>query len=186
MKPAPRWALPSVRPHEDHVFDRRQVQAPRGVEPSRTNRPSPRAPSGPRRRGRKAEGEEKTHVPPPLCGPQGARTRAPRARSKSAAREPAVLAPGAHPVPYRTRKLSPWAPRVLRPQGRGRVGRRRLARGALRADRAERTGGAPRGAPLAFGGLRTSWVFWAALMLLPVSGTLRIELCPPCCCPLGR
>ena len=137
MKPAPRWALPSVRPHEDHVFDRRQVQAPRGVEPSRTNRPSPRAPKraeAPRAEDRKRREEAR---PSAAVRPPGRPKRAPRARSKSAAREPAVLAPGAHPVPYRTRKLSPWAPRVLRPQGRGRVGRRRLARGAWRADRAE-------------------------------------------------
>ena len=155
MKPAPRWALPSVRPHEDHVFDRRQVQAPRGVEPSRTNRPSPRAPKraeAPRAEDRKRREEAR---PSAAVRPPGRPKRAPRARSKSAAREPAVLAPGAHPVPYRTRKLSPWAPRVLRPQGRGRVGRRRLARGAWRAGRAEtHRRGPARGPSRVWGGLR--------------------------------
>ena len=36
----------------------------------------------------------------------------------------AILAVGVHPVPYRTRKLSPHAPMVLQGQPCGRVGRR--------------------------------------------------------------
>ena len=42
----------------------------------------------------------------------------------SLARELAILAVGVHPVPYRTRKLSPHAPIVLQGQPCGRVGRR--------------------------------------------------------------
>src|SRR5688572_107570 len=38
----------------------------------------------------------------------------------------ATRAQGPHPFPSRTRPLSPAAPMVLRPRGRGRVGRRRL------------------------------------------------------------
>jgi hypothetical protein len=38
---------------------------------------------------------------------------------------PATLPEGSHPFPYRTRKLSPPGPMVLRGQLRGRVGRRR-------------------------------------------------------------
>src|SRR5829696_6383727 len=37
----------------------------------------------------------------------------------------ATRAQGPHPFPSRTRPLSPAAPMVLRPRGRGRVGRRR-------------------------------------------------------------
>src|SRR5688572_1044807 len=37
----------------------------------------------------------------------------------------ATRAQGPHPFPFRTRPLSPAAPMVLRPRGRGRVGRRR-------------------------------------------------------------
>src|ERR1700677_105379 len=39
----------------------------------------------------------------------------------------AVIAKGKRPVPFRTRKLSPSAPMVLRGGPRGRVGRRRTA-----------------------------------------------------------
>ena len=41
MKPAPRWALPSVRPLLDQEVDRAQVQARRRAQPSATNRPRP-------------------------------------------------------------------------------------------------------------------------------------------------
>src|SRR5215203_1024485 len=37
----------------------------------------------------------------------------------------ATRAQGPHPFPFRTRALRPAAPMVLRPRGRGRVGRRR-------------------------------------------------------------
>src|SRR5207302_8365024 len=50
----------------------------------------------------------------PRCG------RAPHLHSVSVA-----IAKGKHPVPFRTRKLSPSAPMVLRGGPRGRVGRRR-------------------------------------------------------------
>src|SRR5678815_440352 len=44
----------------------------------------------------------------------------------------ATRAQGPHPFPFRTRALRPAAPMVLRPRGRGRVGRRRhLLRGVI-------------------------------------------------------
>ena len=46
-----------------------------------------------------------------LCGPQGA---AGTTRRQNAPRRPAAMAGEAHPVPSRTRKLSPRAPIVLR------------------------------------------------------------------------
>lgn len=72
MKPAPRWALPSVRPLVDHELDRRQVQAPRGAQPSRTNRPSPRAPQ------EGGAGRQEASEPTPL-----ARCAAPRAPGRA-------------------------------------------------------------------------------------------------------
>ena len=51
----------------------------------------------------------------------------------------ATRAQGPHPFPFRTRALRPAAPMVLRPRGRGRVGRRRHPfhqRGGIRKDAA--------------------------------------------------
>ena len=89
--------------------DRPQVEAPRGVQPSGTNRPSssssiPR--SGPYRRGLATVA---------LCGPEGA-AEPPRGNAPSWS---AAMAGEAHPVPSRTRKLSPRAPMVLRSQSVG-------------------------------------------------------------------
>src|SRR5664279_3946917 len=58
-------------------------------------------------------------VDPPRCR----FTDPPRCRSTRTTL--ATRAQGPHPFPSRTRSLSPAAPMVLRPRGRGRVGRRR-------------------------------------------------------------
>ena len=79
------------------------MEAPRGVEPSGTNRPSssfaifPEDPSG----------------AVTLCGPEGTATR-PARQQQNAPWRPAAMAGEAHPDPSRTRKLSPRAPMVLR------------------------------------------------------------------------
>ena len=69
----------------------------------------------------------KGHLPRALCGPQGAPSAYPPLRSprRNAPRGPAATAVGAHPDPYRTRKLSRPAPRVLQGRPCGRLGRRR-------------------------------------------------------------
>ena len=85
MKPAPRWALPSVRPLVDHELDRRQVQAPRGAQPSRTNRPSPRAPQKAGPGDRKPVSNDPSRT---LCGPQGARAGIPHITVSRAGRRP--------------------------------------------------------------------------------------------------
>ena len=51
-----------------------------------------------------------------LCGPQGP---AGTTRRQNAPRRPAAMAGEAHPVPSRTRKLSPRAPMVLRSESVG-------------------------------------------------------------------
>lgn len=80
------------------------MQGGRPPQPSGTNRPSSSAcPSHGRSRG--------TRRLRALCGPQG--TAAPP-RRQNAPRRPAAMAGEAHPVPSRTRKLSPRAPIVLR------------------------------------------------------------------------
>ena len=82
------------------------MQGGRPPQPSGTNRPSSSAcPSHGRSRG--------TRRLRALCGPQG--TAAPP-RRQNAPRRPAAMAGEAHPVPSRTRKLSPRAPIVLRVQ----------------------------------------------------------------------
>src|ERR1700689_5325186 len=50
----------------------------------------------------------------------------------------AVIAKGKHPVPSRTRKLSPSAPMVLRGGPRGRVGHRRTCLKRVAPDEVER------------------------------------------------
>ena len=161
------------------------MQGARALQPSRTNRPRPSAPTFGRRAGpalpthafracavrppgRPRAPEEEGHpccerpsraggfggggtpgpVPNPEVKPASAEgtagatpreTRAPPARearsqagglpasprwASCAPRGRAALAAGAHPVPSRTRKLSPPAPRVLRGRPRGRPGRR--------------------------------------------------------------
>lgn len=98
-------------------------------------------------------------LPQALCGPQGARSASPPQSSprRNAPRGPAATAAGAHPDPYRTRKLSRPAPRVLQGRPCGRLGRRRppgrVARGLGRggANRAP-GGGGPVRVPFSFAG----------------------------------
>src|SRR6266542_3512233 len=63
---------------------------------------------------------------------------APPVRSPHLNRVSAVIAKGKHPVPFRTRKLSPSAPMVLRGGPRGRVGRRRTCLKRVAPDTVER------------------------------------------------
>lgn len=109
------------------------MQGPRGPQPGATNRPRPSPRPSARGRGPRGRGD----VPEKRCAApraprralerafQGRKRRA-RARPR-APRGPAAAAAGAHPVPCRTRKLSPPAPEVLRGGPRGRKGRRRPA-----------------------------------------------------------
>ena len=57
-----------------------------------------------------------SHLSYAPCGPQGTRERHPDTVTVGAAHRSAARAWGARPVPFRTRKLSPIAPRVLRGQ----------------------------------------------------------------------
>ncbi len=131
---------------EDHHVDRRQVDAWRHVEPSRTKGPCGLAVfclSCPRFREASQRrttlfflffSHENTHpgTPTPLlprlttsrctsrfalCALQG--------RRSAAAKLPVARARGIHPIPSRTRKLSPAARRVLPGPPGGRVRRRR-------------------------------------------------------------
>ena len=134
------------------------MQGARAPQPSRTNRPSSYLSclildrSDEERRLRKVA----------LCGPQGTALEAENALRRSAA-----MAGEAHPVPSRTRKLSPRAPMVLRGQpvgeqdaadqrrafpDAGRQGPARNPRGPLLAS------GAPGGARLC--GVRGDAGFW--------------------------
>ena len=93
--------------------DRLQVQAPRGAQPSSTNRPSSSLrvrPSGPVR------SSSGGVVRVALCGPEGTASRTPE---PNAPRWSAAMAGEAHLVPSRTQKLSPRAPMVLRSQSVG-------------------------------------------------------------------
>ena len=84
------------------------MQAPRGAQPSCTNRPSSSSPTL-RSRGRA------TFCPRTRCAvrPPGHRAE-PAPSQPNAPRWSATMAGEVHPVPFRTRKLSPLAPMVLR------------------------------------------------------------------------
>ena len=84
------------------------MQAPRGAQPSCTNRPSSSSPTL-RSRGRA------TFCPRTRCAvrPPGHRAE-PGPSQPNAPRWSATMAGEVHPVPFRTRKLSPLAPMVLR------------------------------------------------------------------------
>lgn len=84
------------------------MQAPRGAQPSCTNRPSSSSPTL-RSRGRA------TFCPRTRCAvrPPGHRAE-PGPLQPNAPRWSATMAGEVHPVPFRTRKLSPLAPMVLR------------------------------------------------------------------------
>ena len=126
------------------------MQGARAPQPGATNRPSPSGPfyvpSAPDRSQRA--------LPQALCGPQGARSADPPLRSprRNAPRGPAATAAGAHPDPYRTRKLSRPAPMVLQGRPCGRLGRRRppgrVARAGGGEARTEHLGEGDPGGPL--------------------------------------
>ena len=101
------------------LVDRPQVEAPRGVQPSGTNRPSSSYFSNwsgtPVATGDRLL-ELASAVRPPGHGKE-----LPRAR-ENAPWWPAAMAGEAHPVPSRTRKLSPLAPMVLRRKSVGEQG----------------------------------------------------------------
>lgn len=100
------------------------MQGARAPQPGATNRPSP---SGHIQRPLRSRPFSRLSLPQALCGPQGALRAPPASRSprRNAPRGPAALAAGAHPDPYRTRKLSRPAPMVLQGRPCGRLGRRR-------------------------------------------------------------
>ena len=132
-----------VRAQVDHLVDRPQVQARRRAQPSGTNSPSS---SHPRLKHR---ARCVIFCPCPPCGRQGRpgqgflagfiekpRGSAPRERDHRG---------GDHPVPSRTRQLSPPSPRVLQRKAAGGQGVA-LAEGAfLSAPREARGGGSPCG-----------------------------------------
>src|SRR5579875_1020697 len=120
-------------PQLDDWVDRPEVEARQRVQLTGTNRPSglastlhfvcvhcaaPEIRSA--RRGQGVVPLASTAQAPGGPGP-GAR----RLGRSHLNRVSAVIAKGKHPVPFRTRKLSPSAPMVLRGGPRGRVGRRR-------------------------------------------------------------
>ena len=80
------------------------------------------------------------------CGPQGTRERHPDTVTVGAAHRSAAIAWGARPVPFRTRKLSPIAPRVLRGQPVG--GQGAADRWTAPGRRMTLRRGRPRGLPL--------------------------------------
>ena len=88
-----------VRPLADYEFDRPQLQGARAPQASGTNRPSSSHINIVRHVRRRFLAR--------YAGRQGASRREPPVG-------PATTEAGAHPVPFRTRKLSPPSPRVLR------------------------------------------------------------------------
>ena len=87
-----------------------------------------------------------SHLPYAPCGPQGTRERHPDTVTVGAAHRSAARAWGARPVPFRTRKLSPIAPRVLRGQPVG--GQGAADRWTAPSRTLELRRGRPRGLPL--------------------------------------
>ena len=133
------------------------MQARRRAQPRGTNRPSSSQDFTPAAsdRGRSRDS---------LCGPQGHAG----APGRSAAHRSAVLAAGARPVPFRTRKLSRPAPMVLRGKPVGEQG------AADRWTALRRRGGPrgmfPRGPPLF-----CVWGYWSPLGSLGLVGPLRVR-----------
>ena len=156
-----------VRAQVDHLVDRPQVQARRRAQPSGTNSPSSSHPRL-KHRARCA-----IFCPCPPCGRQGRpgqgflagfiekpRGSAPRERDHRG---------GDHPVPSRTRQLSPPSPRVLQRKAAGGQGVA-LAEGAfLHAPREARGGCCP---------LRAFSAFWAAGPRIRRLRMIRLSVCP--------
>ena len=95
------------------MVDRPQLQAPRGVQASGTNRASP-CTHPPSEGGRGLERMDPSLRSP--CGPQGACDI--RHAGESALHERDHRG-GDHPIPFRTRQLSPPSPKVLQRQAAG-------------------------------------------------------------------
>ena len=130
------------------------MQGARAPQPGATNRPSPSGHfSGPLRSDRSQEEASSSAVRPP--GRLGSATPPDSCPRRNAPRGPAATAAGAHPDPYRTRKLSRPAPMVLQGRPCGRLGRRRppgrVARARGGEARAGHLGeGDPRGSLFSF------------------------------------
>ena len=127
------------------------MQGWRQPQPSRTNRPSSSgtAPRGPRdMRSGARSGHEDAPESPFLCAmrPPGHVRETPDTVTVGAAHRSAARAWGARPVPFRTRKLSPIAPRVLRGQPVG--GQGAADRWTAPSRTLELRRGRPRGLPL--------------------------------------
>ncbi len=135
----------SCSPHAEHVVDRPDVEAPRGVEPTGTNgreathihTPARVCGAGPGRAPRRRTGSTvltrarsvNSNESRPLSGPRTAtRRRETPCFPADNPRFAAAMAQERRPVPFRTRKLRPGTAMVLHPTGCGRVARRRTTR----------------------------------------------------------
>ena len=100
------------------------MQGARAPQPGATNRPSP---SGPFTVPSAPDRSQECRFLERCAAPRAPCERHPPSSSprRNAPRGPAALAAGAHPDPYRTRKLSRPAPMVLQGRPCGRLGRRR-------------------------------------------------------------
>ena len=134
----------SCSPHAEHVVDRPDVEAPRGVEPTGTNgreathihTPARRVaqdPAGPREG---AQGARSSHAHDQSTAAIASIVRSPNRHTPAGnprfpadnPRFAAAMAQERRPVPFRTRKLRPGTAMVLHPTGCGRVARRRTTR----------------------------------------------------------
>ena len=175
------------------------MQGRRRPQPSATNRPSSSPPSSPSTRGRCGAYLERSLlgvVLGALCGPQGTEEESPL---ENAPCWPAAMAGEAHPVPSRTRKLSPLAPMVLRRKSVGEQGAA-VHQGAFsstctgrRGPRADTHAGASflcaRAGPAGSGGLRASAPAFAAPLgfgRLPNYGFRSNPSCVQCCRCMSR
>ncbi len=134
MTPLGVWRL-----HAEHVVDRPDVEAPRGVEPTGTNSRTAthtithtgwQEQASPARQG---DTLHVTWINPSVASTIRSPTRhdpprehvETRSRGMYNTRFAAAMAQGRRPDPFRTRKLRPGTAMVLHPEGCGRVARRR-------------------------------------------------------------
>ena len=137
MTPPGVWRL-----HAEHVVDRPDVEAPRGVEPTGTNSRTAthtithtgwQEQASP---GRQGDTLHVTWINPSVASTIRSPTRhdpprehvETRSRGMYNTRFAAAMAQGRRPDPFRTRKLRPGTAMVLHPTGCGRVARRRTTR----------------------------------------------------------